>query len=237
MKRIIIQSKIKNMVSFPITGLSMSTAINPDGQPINCTVSELPYWDISIEGSQNARELLELLDKNSQIPGLLVMGQKELIGMIPRERVYEKLGRPFGVELFLKISSEHFLEMLGTPTLVLSSNMFVDDAAKIALERGENTLYEPIVVEHPNGHRTISMYSLLMAQQGTLQDLYSEVRYLSTKDPLTLVNNRRGFFDTGNQQFVTIRHFDLEYTVLMIDIDNFKNVNDRYGHLVGDEVI
>jgi diguanylate cyclase (GGDEF)-like protein len=67
--------------------------------------------------------------------------------------------------------------------------------------------------------------------------LYSEVRQLSTRDPLTLVNNRRGFFDAVNPQLVTIRDFDLEHAILMIDIDNFKNVNDRYGHQTGDEVI
>jgi len=178
-----------------------------------------------------------MLDTNSQIPGLLVVEQNKLIGLIPRERVYEKLGRPFGVELFLKISSRQFYEMLDSSTLVLSSEMLVDDAVESALDRDEKTLYEPIVISHPKGYRTISMYTLLMAQQVTLQNLYSEVRYLSTKDPLTLVNNRRGFFDTVKQQFITIRHFNLEYAILMIDIDNFKSVNDRYGHLIGDEVI
>ena len=65
------------------------------------------------------------------------------------------------------------------------------------------------------------MYSLLMAQQDKLQDLYTEVHYLSTKDPLSLINNRRGFFDAANQKLVTIRNFDLEYAVMMIDIDEF----------------
>ena len=225
------------MISFPLTTLNMPKTINPDEQPIKGSVGELPYWDVWVEGSQNVRRLFELLDKNSQIPGVLVMEQEKLIGMIPRERVYEKLGRPFGVELFLKISSRHFLEMLGISTLILSSETHIDKAVKIALERDENSLYEPIVVEHPNSYRVVSMYSLLMAQQGTLHDLYSEVQYLSTKDPLTLVNNRRGFFDAVNQQLATVRRFNLECAVLMIDIDNFKSVNDRYGHLIGDEVI
>jgi len=79
--------------------------------------------------------------------------------------------------------------MLDISTLVLSSETLIDDAVKTALERDENTLYEPIVIEHSSGYRIISMYSLLMAQQNTLQDLYSEVRYLSTIDPLTLINN------------------------------------------------
>jgi diguanylate cyclase (GGDEF)-like protein len=126
---------------------------------------------------------------------------------------------------------------LGISTLVLPAETFIDDAIKKALMRDQQSLYEPIVVEHTNGYRVISMYSLLMAQQTMLQDLYSEVHYLSTKDPLTMINNRRGFSETVNQQLAAIRQFELEYAVLVIDIDHFKNINDRYGHLVGDEVI
>jgi hypothetical protein len=152
------------MISFPLTVFSVPPTINPDEQPSNRTVGELPYWDICVEGSQKMRGLLALLDENSQIPGALVVEQNKLVGLIPRERVYEKLGRPFGVELFLKISSQQFFEMLEISTLVLPSEMLIDDAVKIALERDQNSLYEPIVLKYPNGYRTISMYRLLMAQ-------------------------------------------------------------------------
>ncbi|MGC1378818.1 MAG: diguanylate cyclase [Anaerolineales bacterium] len=215
----------------------MPANVAVDEPSLNGTVGALPYWNISMEASQTARKLLNLLDKDAQIPGVLVFERKKLIGLIPREKVYEKIGRPFGVELYLKISVKQFYEALMISTLVLHSDTLIDDAVKMALMRDEQTLYEPIVVAHPGGYRVISMYHLLMAQQDKLQDLYSEVRYLSTKDPLTLVNNRRGLFDAINQQLATIRHFNLEYAVLMIDIDHFKNVNDRYGHLVGDEII
>jgi len=225
------------MISFPLISFSMPTNLKSDAQSITGTVGALPYWDICIDACQSVRELLELLDENTQIPGILVLEQKKLIGLIPREKVYEKLGRPYGVELYLKSSIKQFYEMLEISSLVLYSDTIIGDAVKMALMRGEQALYEPMVVAHPNGQRVISMYSLLMAQQDILQNLYSEVHYLSTIDPLTVINNRRGFFEAVNQRLVTIRHFDLEYAVLMIDIDNFKNVNDRYGHVVGDEVI
>ena len=151
--------------------------------------------------------------------------------------MYEKLGRPFGVELYLKNNLNQFYKTLGITTLVLDSGTPINNAVQMALQRDERTLYDPIVVSHPNGYRVSSMYSLLMAQQDKLRELYSEVHYLSIKDPLSLINNRRGFFDTVSQKLVTIRDLDLEYAVLMIDIDSFKSVNDRYGHLVGDDVI
>jgi len=215
----------------------MPTFVKYDEQPTTSTVGMLPSWDIHTDSSKAVREVLALLDQNTHFPGVLVIEQGNLIGLIPREKVYEKLGRPYGVELFLKMSIKNFYKILEISSLVLPADTPIDEAVKIALSRKNQILYDPIVIADPTGYHFVTMYSLLTAQQDHLQDLYSEVRYLSSKDPLTLVNNRRGFFEEVNQKLVTIRHFDLNYATLMFDIDHFKNVNDRYGHIVGDEII
>ena len=206
-------------------------------QAINRNIGTLSYWDSRIDGSQTVRDLLDLLNKNNQITGVLVLEQNQLIGLIPRELFYEKLGQPYGLELFLKSDNKQFYKTLRISTLVLPLDTLIDDAVKKALKRDEQNLYDPIVVSVPDGYRIISMYSLLMAQQNILRELYSEVRQLSTKDPLTLVNNRRGFSELVNQKLAIIREAGLEYAVMIIDIDHFKHVNDRYGHWVGDEIL
>lgn len=206
-------------------------------QSLNRTIGTLPYWESRIDASQTIRDLLDLLNKNVEITGVLVLEQNKLIGLLPREVVYEKLGQPFGIELFLKNTAKQFYKTLGIFTLVLPSETLIEDAIKEALMREAHILYEPLVVSHPNGYRVISMYNLLMAQQNTLRELYFEVHHLSTKDTLTLANNRRGFSEIVTKKMALVREFDLDYAVLMIDIDHFKRVNDRYGHLVGDEVL
>lgn len=63
------------------------------------------------------------------------------------------------------------------------------------------------------------------------------LRELSARDPLTGVLNR-GFFDELADAEVrrTVR-YDRSMTVALSDVDHFKHFNDRYGHLVGDEVL
>jgi diguanylate cyclase (GGDEF)-like protein len=68
--------------------------------------------------------------------------------------------------------------------------------------------------------------------------LYTDaVLRLSRIDPLTELANRRGFMERFEAEFATMRRRGVPLTVLMLDADHFKQVNDRYGHDVGDDVL
>ena len=60
---------------------------------------------------------------------------------------------------------------------------------------------------------------------------------LASKDELTGLDNRRAFFDQGYRIFKQAFRFKHPVSVIMMDIDHFKNVNDSYGHSVGDKVL
>jgi len=60
---------------------------------------------------------------------------------------------------------------------------------------------------------------------------------LARKDELTGLNNRRAFFDQGNHIFKQAIRFKHPISVIMMDIDHFKNINDNHGHSVGDKVL
>ncbi len=65
----------------------------------------------------------------------------------------------------------------------------------------------------------------------------AKLKYAATRDYLSGLFNRRYFFDSGEALCANARREKLDIAVAMLDIDHFKQVNDRYGHKVGDKVI
>jgi len=64
-----------------------------------------------------------------------------------------------------------------------------------------------------------------------------ELKYISETDPLTKIYNRRAIISFIEIEIQRSKNFELEYTLIMFDLDKFKRLNDRFGHLFGDEVL
>jgi len=77
-----------------------------------------------------------------------------------------------------------------------------------------------------------SAYDEIRQQSANLMT-FTEVR----TDPLTGVNNRRGLDDALSAQFAMMSRYDCIFAVVMMDIDHFKQFNDREGHLRGDRIL
>ncbi|MDR1123694.1 MAG: sensor domain-containing diguanylate cyclase [Elusimicrobiota bacterium] len=67
--------------------------------------------------------------------------------------------------------------------------------------------------------------------------LFEKVQELSNYDDLTKLTLRRFFNETFAQEIYRSRRFNLTFSLLLMDIDYFKSINDEYGHVLGDEAL
>jgi len=64
-----------------------------------------------------------------------------------------------------------------------------------------------------------------------------EIELLSQTDSLTGLWNRRHLEETLESEFKRAKRYSNELSIMIIDLDHFKNINDTYGHMAGDEVL
>ncbi|KAF1053998.1 MAG: Diguanylate cyclase DosC [Stenotrophomonas maltophilia] len=77
----------------------------------------------------------------------------------------------------------------------------------------------------------------LRRQRRALEEKNRQLAYLAGHDPLTGLLNRREFDQVMKQELARSSRNGLPLALLMVDLDHFKDVNDRHGHPLGDEVI
>ncbi len=79
---------------------------------------------------------------------------------------------------------------------------------------------------------------LAVARDVTMQkNMMDELKRLANTDSLTGANNRRSFIAKASLEFERFRRYGGSTCIVMMDIDDFKNINDTYGHDVGDVVL
>jgi len=77
----------------------------------------------------------------------------------------------------------------------------------------------------------------LRANEKALTGAMRELELLATTDDLTGLHNRRSLMNRLKFEVARSRRFRTPLSAVMVDVDHFKQINDRHGHIVGDEVL
>ena len=177
---------------------------------------------------ENASDIIAILDRDGSFvyessSALNVLGYRtsELVGrrlveFVPEERAGE-------VEVFLKSALGESRQSVSMEVPLMHSAGTWRDFEVVA----KNLLHLPTISGLVVNMRDITERKQLMAQLETL----------SETDLLTGVFNRRGFMKFAAREFERARRAARKLAVVMLDIDHFKAVNDRYGHAAGDLVL
>ncbi|MFZ6026855.1 MAG: ATP-binding protein [Chloroflexota bacterium] len=157
--------------------MSTSAAVslpNPQTSIIPHQIGDLPSYTDHVSPHTPGKAVARILEQNPKLPGILIAaepkhGHSRLIGMVSRQKCFEQLGRPFGVEVFLNRPIVALYKHLQLPALVLPADMRIEQAVETALHRPADQRYEPIVVEvTASDHRLLDLHVLLTAESDLL---------------------------------------------------------------------
>jgi diguanylate cyclase (GGDEF)-like protein len=103
----------------------------------------------------------------------------------------------------------------------------------LSFQKGEKNIIKTIYNDDEIGLMTEQFFTM----KQKLDDDYDAIEKLSLSDPLTKISNRRGFFEISDESFKLTQRSKSPLTLMILDIDFFKEVNDTYGHIVGDDIL
>ncbi|MEM7433403.1 MAG: GGDEF domain-containing protein [Pseudomonadota bacterium] len=117
----------------------------------------------------------------------------------------------------LQLPAVWFLISLGTDPTIVAAGIFTHPSMLIILA----------------GFVGVAMFVIFMLAS----DLSEDMREIAIRDQLTGLLNRRGFGEYSANAYAQARRSERSVSVIMADIDHFKNVNDQFGHAAGDLVL
>ena len=131
-----------------------------------------------------------------------------------------------GIDLTFKLREKYTKAQLGI--IAISAAEDEDTSSKFLKFGANDFINKPLTPSH-----------ILTTVNANIEllNLFQQIKDLANKDFLTGSYNRRYFFEVGNAIFLKAKRKEKPLAVAMIDIDNFKKINDTYGHDVGDVAI
>lgn len=126
-------------------------------------------------------------------------------------------------------------DLSNIPVIILTSQVEIKNKVK-GLERGAS---DYVTKPFDEGELTARLRVQLKIKnlQDELRATNARLAEISVTDPLTRVFNRRYLFEILEKEFNRALRYKSSLSFVMVDIDFFKRVNDRFGHQMGDQVL
>lgn len=172
------------------------------------------YFEVDLNG--------DLTFFNDAVPSHIGYSPEELLGMNYREYMDEPNAR-------VVFETFHSVFTTGTPTKSFDWELVKKDGTRIFVEASVS------LQRDRNGNP--------LGFCGIIRDISdrkraeNELAYLAYHDALTGLHNRKAFLEKLDEAIREARRYENRRTVLYIDLDHFKRVNDDHGHEIGDRLL
>ena len=208
-----------------ITDIYHNKSKQYNNRPSSISVGDICRKHMSISSKDTGAYVSKLFSDDSLLSGLPVVDDDKLIGLVMREKFYSKLATQYGFTLF---SNRPISLLVDKRPLTVDINSTLDVVSKLATSRTNDSLYDYIVVTKDEKYFGVISVRDLLDKTTEI-----EINYAKHLNPLTGL--------PGNvlieQKLNSLIKWNKSYTVIYIDIDNFKAYNDVYGFENGDKVI
>ncbi len=164
--------------------------------------------------------------------------------------VYTCLARKYLMGKEVEVESKHLQNVAPTSGFLTygefynyeGRNRFMNYTfTAVSLSEGESARKEEDYEIHKKPDKELVRFRALVSLVNTitkeLKDANTKLEKLAERDALTGLYNRRKMLSLLKEQLRKAERYGKSFCVLMADIDNFKSINDTYGHQAGDEVL
>jgi diguanylate cyclase (GGDEF)-like protein len=198
---------------------------------------------VFVESDLSNKKVFDLFDTSPELLNIPVVEDGEVVGLINRDSFMRSMARRFHWELY---ANKRCSKMMDTAALTVDAGTPISDLADLLLgDRHSYRLSDGFVIKKGKKLLGTGLTSDVLAALLFLQRLLAEqllkanekLQELSITDPLTGLHNRRNFNEVLAQELKRTKRNGLSVSMIMLDLDYFKKLNDSLGHQAGDAVL
>jgi diguanylate cyclase (GGDEF)-like protein/PAS domain S-box-containing protein len=204
------------------------------------TLDQLVEGIVLMDGKEHIVLTNKAFEEQMGLPASSMLGRKlsEMNWSVPegeehledfswQQALREKQNRN-NVRMFLTTASDV------RRTFMVNVSPILDGGGKC---RGVLASFDDVTLVEEQNEQLQKMLVELEKSRDEVSKQNKKLEILASRDPLTGCLNRRAFFERIDEYVLEAEQEGQELSCIMVDIDHFKSINDKYGHVTGDKVL
>ncbi|OCL28155.1 hypothetical protein U472_02490 [Orenia metallireducens] len=180
---------------------------------------------VTVQIDDKVSDLFDIFEKKRYLQNIVILSKRKPVGLLTRNKFYSKMDTKYAYSTYIDEKVSAILE--GSP-LIVNENESIEQVAQLAMGRNIEDIYDEVIVIRENQYLGIASIRRLLDRLAQLQ--MEQARGIDSLTGLP------GNLSIEKEVSSRLANGEL-FSVLYIDLDNFKPYNNKYGYKKGDEVL
>lgn len=165
-----------------------------------------------------------------KISCVMVLEEGQVLGIISERDIVRRLAENRG-----ELTGATAKQAMSSPVQTLYADTTLDRAVALMTEKSFRRF--PILNRRDKLVGIVTQSDVMRAYVSEMEIAHEKLQDLAIRDYLTGMYNRRLFIATLEKEFYRSKRYKTPMSLIMIDIDDFKDINDKQGHQYGDRIL